>query len=695
ENKESEEKDPTTVLTQGKIAVLDFLRYLQVTTGKVVNYPSSETDQHFAADVMIDVLGDIEPLSLPIVKALLEMNGYDLWEETLEDGAEIINVRHFAARVSTPIDPVNPIIAPGKVAPPEINQQLATLILQLKHADTSVVLQALRDLLDIQGAGRSTGTVKIVTVTPTQTLIIKSKVRILRHIQDLMRYIDVEVQGPEPIIQVRELYFADAQDIVSLIREILTAPRLRAVGATRTRQPAAGRGGQPASSSRRTGGVETATQLIADARTQKLIIMTTDGAELDLVHHLIDELDTKVRSHRTKTHIYKVKYLKAADLAENIRALVEGSDGSLRSRRTQRGGARGAAAQQVQQQQQFTPTRIVPHDETNSIIIQAEPEEYEEIVRILEQIDQKRRQVFLEVALVQVSDSSSLNYTLEVLAGNLDDQATRIAAMTAFGISGLDATQLPSNFARTFVGVPSTGVLAAVSRQGQIPAILRAIKTDKDTRILATPFILADDNQQNEISVQTQIFFETTQSTNVTALSGQDSEQAGITLSLLPTISREVVLLELNMEVSSFATASSSTGTVPDKSTNTITSRVTIPDGSLFIIGGLARENRGTVVDKVPILGDLPLIGRVFQTRATSHSRDNLYIFMSVHILDEEGFNSLEHLSEEARQGMRSFGEDIRVQNFTSPKQQKKGSVEEQQTEETEEPARRPLEEEQ
>jgi len=673
----TEETAPDTQgrITEGKVRVLDLLRYMQDITEKMVNYPSSGNDPAFGEDVMVEVLGDITPLTLPMVRAILETNGYEMWEKTLPDGNIVINVRNSAQRVTSPESPTSPIIETNEIPDLENEQELATLVLQLQYTDTTVVSQALRDLLDIAGSGRTSGSIKMVPVTSSDTLIIKARVEVLEHIRELVKYIDVEVQGPTPFLDIIELSYADAQDLVSLIEEALSSST--SPGAQRRTTPRSTRGAtnNQAGAANATLAGES-TRLIPDARTQKIILQSTDEDEVDLVLRLIEELDTRVRSFRRNTHTYKVKYLKAEDLSNVLSSLIDGTGtGSLSrtnrgtSSRTNRGNTQG-----VQQQVQSTPTRIVPHPETNTLIVQADPEEWHEIENILKEIDARRRQVFLEAALVQVTDSSNLNYTLEFLAGNLDDQSTRIAAMSAFGISTLDVTQLPDNFVRQFTGAAGgTGLLAAISNEGQLPAILRAIKSDSESKILATPFILADDNQESSINIDTEIFFETSNTTNVNTTTGQSSESAGINLSLTPTISEEVVLLALNLEVSSFAGASSSTGTLPDKSTNTVVSNVTIPDGSLFIIGGLARENESTVVDKVPLLGDLPLIGRFFQSRGSDYSRDNLYVFLSAHIIDEARGDDLELLSDQAIEGVRSFGDSVRLQRFVLPDENHRG----------------------
>ncbi|MEM7262612.1 MAG: secretin N-terminal domain-containing protein, partial [Planctomycetota bacterium] len=586
----------------------------------------------------------------------------------LDDGSKIYSIRHYSSRTNPPLDPVTEIVEADEELPAQRDEQIATLVLQLEHVESTVVVQALREILEVTGSKSQTGTLKIVTLPQNETLIIKSKIRILRHVKDLVRYIDIEIKGPEQLLQVRELYYADAFDMVDILQQALEGVASANPTGSAPR-PAAG---NARTARRTTGGTQVGneTRLIPDSRTQKLLIQSTSPEEVDLVHLLCDELDTRLRNTRANTHVYRVKFLRAADLRDTVTQLIEGSGGGLSASRTTPG--RGATGNRTTGNRagntagsQLVASRIVNHDETNSLLIQADPEEYEEILGILESIDRKRRQVFLEAALVQVSDTSSLNYTIEYLAGDLDDSATRLAAMSAFGLSGLDVTQLPGAFTRAFnADASQTGLLAAVSRDGQLPVLLRAIKTDTDSQILATPFILADDNQTNALSVQTEVFFETSSQGQVAVTSGQDSEQAGITLTLTPTISGSVVLLELELEVSSFGGASTGTGAVPDKATNTITSNVTIPNAELFVIGGLARENSSTAVDKIPLLGDLPLIGRLFQSRGSTKGRDNLYVFLTAHILDDSSSNDLRHFTRQAVEGAKAFDDEFQIQQF-------------------------------
>ncbi|MGE3165679.1 MAG: secretin N-terminal domain-containing protein [Planctomycetota bacterium] len=663
-------------MTKGTVPVLDFLRFIQRVTGLLVLYPSSSPDVVWT-EARIEVLDNVPRVTYAVVRSILEVNGYDIRHQILEDGQEVIFVSNARDRNAAQGGAAAPteVIDPKTELPQGRSDELATMVLLLTHADTQVVVAALRDLIGTGGGPRgATGDVTIVQVTSSNSLIVKAKYEILRHIKDLVRFIDVPVTGPKPILEIVSVYEADAEELVNTISEVMNI-QAGVIGNRRTARP-----GTPAQQPggavppRTPTGQGEYTRLIADLRTQKILIDTTEEEQLSLISWLINELDQKIDNPRPNTHLYKVRYLRASDLAEDLRQLVEGvaGRGGTLGRGTRTTG-RTAPAAQPQGQQQALATRIVPHNDTNSLMIQADYEEYLEIVRVLEGIDRKRNQVFLETALVQVNEGSSLNYTIEYLAGDLDDESTRVAALTAF-LTGPVITDSPLSIGRDLTNAAgATGLLTAVSRDGQLPILLRAIKTDSDARILATPFILADDNETSSITSNTTIFFETTTSTNTGTSTSQGETEAGIQLSLTPTISENVVLMELSLSVSSFGGDSSGSGSVPDRSESTIDSLVTVEDGQLFIIGGLVRESDSIAISKVPILGDLPLIGRLFQSRNSTKTRNNLYIFLTAHILRSANFEELEDLSKQALESVKSFGDDFHTE-FQSPKRNRLGS---------------------
>lgn len=649
---------PQYRMTEGKIPLLDFLRFIQLSTGKVVNYPAVDGGAEFEPSVLIEVLGDLEPLTYPIVRSILESNGYFIYEEQLADGRDSLRVGHrktasFGGARATEI------LEPGTLVTEQEPDRLATQVFRLQHRETQDCIQALEKLLGLEANRRFAGPVTFVSVANTRTLIVKARRVTLNYVQRLLEFMDIRSQSQRPFVDFLAIEHRDVQVLADLIAPMLQATRFTAGAPTAGRPPA-----RPAS----VGAPEV--QLLADPSTQQLIVQARDETQLAIVQELVASLD--VEAHQDHNiHVYSVRYGRAADLRDNLAAILGAASanasvpGRPASRRPAAASTAPALGGPVSERR--LPVQVVAHEVTNQLVIQADPDEYRGILKVLEALDIRRRQVFLEVALVQVNEASTLNHALEYLVGNLDDDG-RAAALAALGLSTVDPTTLPLQFSRVFTpGASASGVVAAFRQNSRLPVILRAIKTDNNAKILATPFILADDNETNEISIQTEVFFQTSTLRSidgeVSEARTQESVPAGIRLSLLPTISQSVVLLDLNVESSSFGTASTA-DTLPDRNSSTISSRITIPNGELFIIGGLAREGESLAVSKIPLLGDIPLLGRLFQNRSTDRRRDNLYVFVSAHILKEGG---LRDLSNQAQESLKAFGEDYRVGEFQSP----------------------------
>jgi hypothetical protein len=139
-----------------------------------------------------------------------------------------------------------------------------------------------------------------------------------------------------------------------------------------------------------------------------------------------------------------------------------------------------------------------------------------------------------------------------------------------------------------------------------------------------------------------------TATVNTSTTTSQQGEEAGITLDIFPTINSEnSVFLECGLEVSEFSQIETN-NVLPPKTTNSITSSVTIAGDRIYVIGGLTRETKAKVVEKVPLLGDIPFLGKLFRTEGGSVSVTNLYIFLRAHILTDENFKDLANITDQA-----------------------------------------------
>lgn len=722
------QKGQAAYMSEGQYLLFDILKHLSNYTGLPLLISGGDPN---LATRTIQVVNDIPNVDEDIVKALLEVNGFTVQRDPLPStGKEILKVvgntpaagpQNEEEKEQKIIDADRPVER-GEAAPAA--DEFATMIFTMKYTSPRDASEALNNLVSSRSGGggagapgaaavaRGTKTFSMVEVKNTQMLIVKAKFRLLNYIKELLKLIDQPIKEPDRIIKIIDVQDADAQDLVTIIQEFLGTGRGGAFGSRgglggRSRLGRTGSLGTntAAPTPPTPGGVSGAqgqndyqTVLIPDVRTNKLIVETYSQQELNDIEMLVDELDIRFDLRRLRTHIYQVRYLLAAEVAADLQSLLGGFGGGTMSG-LRRGGAGttgrttgsrlSSAAQRPTsgrspissptggapgQQQGASPgsplpSLIVPHEPTNSLLIQAEPEEYDEILNILSKIDTKRRQVFIEAALVQVSSASNLNYTIELLAGNPDDHATRALFASSFNLTGIDF----QNFQRVIpdisdpAAVPAGGILAIMNR-GKLPAIVRFFKSNRDSQVLATPFVLADDNKENVIEIKETRFVQTTNTVNTATTTSQQGEDAGIRLSIFPTISsQQAVLLQMELEVSEFAEAVAAAATLPPKSSNTITSEVTIPDGEVFVVGGLTRLSKSKSVSKVPLLGDIPLIGKLFRSESTAQSQNNLYMFLQAHILTDEEFRDGEDLTQQAMKKMRTFDPSLNPTTFQRP----------------------------
>jgi type II secretion system protein D len=711
-------------IAAGDIEVLEFLRFLADYTGLPVIVDSRNQQ---VLKTSITIAAPLESVTGDIVTALLKANGFLITRQLLPSGEEVLNVESSQGPVPVGQEEPSPtqvikvneqnaeVVKGGVVRVEGVRpDEIATMVFTLKYTQPTDAITSLNNLIGGPKVAVKTKAFSIVDVKNSMMVIVTAKFGLLNYLAKLLSIIDVPVKEPERIVQIIDVEHADVDDMVQLILSFLQgrtgfggASRFgqRAPGApiaqpgVATPQAAAGGGAR--------GQQEFQTNLIPDWRTQKIIVETYSERDLEDINMLIRELDTRYDIRRLKTHIYQVRYLKADEVASDLQLLVGGSSFGLSGQRglgtrglagpnVGAGGGRGAATGRQRGigriggrqpggnvgapttgvpgaagggQNAPQPALIVPHVQTNSLIIQAEPEDYAEILNILGQIDVKRRQVFLEAALVSVTAQSRLNYTIELLAGEPNDTATRALFASSFGLTGIDI----ENFNRLIPNIADPaavpkGALLAIMNRGKFPAIITFFKTNTDSQVLATPFILADDNQNNVIDIIETRFVQNTNTVNNATTTSQEGEDAGITLDITPTISsQKAVFLELTLEVSEFAESGGSATVLPPKTKNSMTSAVTIPDGEIFVIGGLTRERKEKSVAKVPLLGDIPLLGKLFRQEASSKSASNLYIFLRAHILTHPDFLDGIDLTARAQDFVHAFAPELEPVRFPRP----------------------------
>lgn len=286
---------------------------------------------------------------------------------------------------------------------------------------------------------------------------------------------------------------------------------------------------------------------------------------------------------------------------------------------------------------------IIASPETNSIIVTASPDEFREIRRIIKELDTVREQVLIEALIMEVDADRGWSLGIDWMLGNQ-------SGMHLYGgssiMGGAPNYSTPSGLDGKTLALPATAgfQLGYLNDTAILSyALLNASGTDSDVKILQTPQILTMNNREAEINVGEEIAVPT--NNRITDTGTQyityDYKSVGVKLKITPHITRDnTITLDLYQEVNSVIgqTQVLDTGTVipPTLGKRDLKTKISVHDGKTIVIGGLIRNNRVETETKVPILGDIPLLGWFFKRKSVEYSRTNLLIFITPHVVTEQ-----------------------------------------------------------
>lgn len=469
----------------------------------------------------------------------------------------------------------------------------------------------------------------------------------------LLKQMDVQPEGKRLQQAYIPIKHALAEEIEPILSDLFT-------GRQRVTQPTPGQQG---------GGdvTDPEPRIRAEPRTNQIIVYAIQD-DIEEIRALVDVLDVPLVIIRQIVHVIQLKNLDAAETAQVLQTLIDGTTlfgtaggtSSSTRRTTGTGGAARTGAQPGRAPTAAAPAGATnPEDEekpsvvaekaSNSLIIAASQAQFDRIKAVIEQIDVRKSQVLIEAALVELSLDDSYRFAIE-LAG-LDDNGLKKGAGaslfggTSYGLTefadrdgdGIFTDRLPPFVAEG--GTAPTGVIGGIFASGQVPFIYRALNTVRKTRVLQLPSIVTTDNEEATIRVLDE---QATTSSTVTSGGNttggfQNFQEAGTTLSISPHIANdEYLLLNINLEVSGFLGEPKVVGqnVIPaDRFRRNLVTAVVVPDRHTVIIGGLLGSTSRSDVDQVPLLGELPVLGELFKSTAKSERQTNLFLFVTPTIL--------------------------------------------------------------
>lgn len=281
---------------------------------------------------------------------------------------------------------------------------------------------------------------------------------------------------------------------------------------------------------------------------------------------------------------------------------------------------------------------VIPDPENNQVVVKAPIKQQGELAKLIERLDRRRAQVYLQALIVSVSDNEdyTLGFETQIKAG-------QFGINTDFDLGGFPAG---SDFTDPKqVGLDLGGLTAAVIQSEYVPIIINANQTNTDVRILSSPQLLVNDNEEAEIvSIEEQPYNEVTNDNGVSQTGFAGFAEAGTTLRVTPSISDGGFLrLEYYVELSNFT---STEGAPPPRNTRTVTGKATIPSDATIVVGGLTVEDVRDTVIKVPFIGDIPIVGELFKKTNKVNNKAKLYVFLTPRIMTDPNFNDLKLLTQ-------------------------------------------------
>ena len=506
--------------------------------------------------------------------------------------------------------------------------QIVTQIFRLHHESANNLVPVLRPLISPNNT---------INVTPgSNAVVITDYADNLQRLGRIIAALDVANATGVDVIRLQH---GIATDMATLVQRLVDAN----ASATPNATPGQGEGYK--------------TTVLADPRANALIVRAANTARLGLVRTLVEQLDMPAASGpgaaSGNIHVVYLKNADASRLAITLRAALAAD---LRSN-TAGGSATpvaGAAptampvntastsnpatASIAPSAQPSTGGQIQADPATNALIITAPEPQYRQLREVIDKLDQRRAQVFVESLIAEISEDKAAEFGIQWQGpiGNRGDGTIGLLG-TNFSIGGANILQLATQ-PLSSTNMPSTGGnfgLATRASNGTyvLGFLARFLQSTGDGNVLSTPNLLTLDNEEAKIVIGQNVPFVTGQYTNANATGSTvnpfqtiERKDVGLTLRVKPQISESgTIKMQIYQEVSSLDSNTTS-GLITNK--RSLESNVLVDDGSIIVLGGLLQDTAGNSQQKVPGLADVPIFGNLFKADTRSRKKSNLMLFL-------------------------------------------------------------------
>lgn len=373
-------------------------------------------------------------------------------------------------------------------------------------------------------------------------------------------------------------------------------------------------------------GASTAGVLVIPDNRLNAIVISGNKRDTDEIKKLIDLMDVVPPTSSSKINVYYLENADATEVGKVLDGIIKGVPATTQS------AAAGAAAA-IPSQSPFEGSKIsvTPDKATNSLVIMASPADYQNLLQVIQKLDKRRRQVFVQAVIAEVSldKAKELGLSLAVSGGGVSGNTAAAGVFDPFNfVGGSDPQQ-------SLIFEVLQGLAQSPGANLQLGGALKALISNGAVNVLSTPNIMTSDNKEAEIFVGENVPFLTSTNLTSTGLSQQSIERkdTGITLRITPQISEgEFVKLDIYQEISA---VKDSIGQAQDLITTKRSAKtaVVVKDKETVVIGGLIQDRDTETVNKIPLLGDIPLLGWLFKTKSTRREKTNLMIVLTPRII--------------------------------------------------------------
>lgn len=506
-------------------------------------------------------------------------------------GFAVVDMKNGVLKVVRAKDAKTAAVPLASDAQPGKGDEVVARVVPVNNVPARDLVPLLRQLNDNAGVG------SVVHYEPSNVLLMTGRAGVIKHLMEIVERVDKA--GDRSVVTL-PLAYASAADVVKMVTEL-------------TRDA-----GKSASS-----GLMIA-NVVADERTNSVLISGEPNSR-QLIIAIVKQLDRE-QFVQGNTRVIYLKYAKATDLVEVLTGIGDTIQGEQKS-----------AKPAIALRKDIT---IKAHEQTNSLILTAAPDVMRDLEGVIAQLDIRRAQVLVEAIIAEVQDADGLNLGIQWANKNSGmSQFTNTGLPITTAIAGANQYKkegaVDSSIAST---LSSLNGIAAGFYQGNWAMLLSALSSNSKNDILATPSIVTLDNMEAMFNVGQEVPVlsgsQTTSGDNV--FNTVERKTVGIKLKVKPQINEgDSVLLEIEQEVSSVADAASSSSADLGATfnTRTVNNAVLVGSGETVVVGGLLDKSVTDSVDKVPVLGDIPVLGYLFRSNSKKVSRRNLMLFIRPSII--------------------------------------------------------------